>query len=193
MIIDRKGYIKNKGVTKLVIKDNSKKDEKTLKWNVDYDGNEADVELDIKDNKNRKHYNWKLDNDDLAKILNIPSIEKPIHQRLKDDFLTQDANMIDDESLLMPLTLPQSMSYESPLLSSDFDMSSPSDKKMKVIVLNPRKRLSGDFTVLKISPTTTSRKRRKHKKRTTHRKKTTSTRRSSSRRSSRRSSSRRRS
>lgn len=116
-------YIKNKGITKLVIKNNSKKDEKTFKWNVDYDGNEADIDLDIKDNKNKKHYNWKLDNDDLAKILNVPTVEKPIHQRLQDDFLLQDIENMKErerEELMMPLSL---------------DMAPISEPKIKMIVL----------------------------------------------------------
>ena len=113
--MDRHRYIKNKGITKLVIKNNSKKDEKTFKWNIDYDGNEADVELDIKDNKNRKHYNWKLDNDDLAKILNVPTVEKPIDQRLRDDFLLKDIEESHDrEELMMPLSLDMSPLTPSP-------------------------------------------------------------------------------
>ncbi len=158
-------YIKNKGVTKLVIKNNSKKDEKTFKWNVDYDGDEADIELDIKDNRNKKHYNWKLDNDDLAKLLNVPSIEKPIDQRLRDDFLLQDAvtNNSYDENLLMPLSLE----------SSSF----PEEPQMKVIVLNGDVPRSKGLNVIKISPRT--------KRRSTKSKRKTSRRRSSSRSRSR--------
>jgi hypothetical protein len=59
---------------------------KEMKWDADYDGDIAKVSLDLKNNGKTKHYNIKLDNSDLAKILNIDSVDLPIDQRLKRDF-----------------------------------------------------------------------------------------------------------
>jgi hypothetical protein len=79
-------YIKNRGSTKTIIHDNNKNKVNEIKWDADYDGNEANISLDLNNNKKSEHYNIKLDNNDLANILNINSVKTPIHKRLKNDF-----------------------------------------------------------------------------------------------------------
>jgi len=79
-------YIKNRGSTKTIIHNNHHNNVKEMKWDADYDGDIAKVSLDLKNNGKTKHYNIKLDNSDLAKILNIDSVDLPIDQRLKRDF-----------------------------------------------------------------------------------------------------------
>ena len=79
-------YIKNRGSTKTIIHDNNKNKVNVIKWDADYDGNEANISLDLNNNKKSEHYNIKLDNNDLANILNINSVKTPIHKRLKNDF-----------------------------------------------------------------------------------------------------------
>jgi len=79
-------YIKNRGKTKTIIHNNHHNNVKEMKWDADYDGDIAKVSLDLKNNGKTKHYNIKLDNSDLAKILNIDSVDLPIDQRLKRDF-----------------------------------------------------------------------------------------------------------
>ena len=79
-------YIKNRGSTKTIMHDNNKNNVNEIEWDADYDGNEANISLDLVNNGKTQHYNVKLDNDDLANILNINSVQKPIHNRLKNDF-----------------------------------------------------------------------------------------------------------
>lgn len=79
-------YIKNRGSTKTIMHDNNKNNINEIEWDADYDGNEANISLDLVNNGKTQHYNVKLDNDDLANILNINSVQKPIHNRLKNDF-----------------------------------------------------------------------------------------------------------
>ena len=79
-------YIKNRGSTKTIIHNNHHNNVNEMKWNANYDGDIAKVSLDLKNNGKAKHYNIKLDNSDLAKILNIDSVDLPIDQRLKRDF-----------------------------------------------------------------------------------------------------------
>jgi hypothetical protein len=79
-------YIKNRGSTKTIIHDNNQNNVNVIEWDADYDGNEANVSLDLVNNGKTEHYNVKLDNDDLANILNIKSVQKPIHKRLTNDF-----------------------------------------------------------------------------------------------------------
>jgi hypothetical protein len=79
-------YIKNRGSTKTIIHNNNHNKISEANWDVDYDGNVANLSLDLNNNGKSKHYNLKLDNSDLAKILNMDSIHLPIDQRLKRDF-----------------------------------------------------------------------------------------------------------
>jgi hypothetical protein len=89
--------MKNNGVTKFVIKENGrKKDEETIKWDIDYDGHEADIDVKIKNNKKKaKHLTYKLDNQDLVNLLNMNSVDNPLDTRLEEDFLKK--NLLEDD------------------------------------------------------------------------------------------------
>jgi len=79
-------YIKNRGTTKTIIHNNNHNAVNQLEWDADYDGNVANISVDLINNGKVGHYDVKLDNDDLAKILNVNSVKTPIHKRLKNDF-----------------------------------------------------------------------------------------------------------
>jgi len=79
-------YIKNRGHSETLFHNNNKNKFNEIDWEADYDGNTANISVtsDIKGHK--KHYDIKLDNDDLANILNVSSVQMPIHKRLELDF-----------------------------------------------------------------------------------------------------------
>jgi len=79
-------FIKNRGTTKTIIHNNNDNNVNVIEWDADYDGDVANISLDLTNNGNVNHYNVKLDNDDLANILNINSVKMPIHKRLEKDF-----------------------------------------------------------------------------------------------------------
>jgi hypothetical protein len=79
-------YIKNRGTTKTIVHNNNHNTINETNWDADYDGNVANVSLDLSKNGKNKHLDFKLTNDDLANMLSIPSVNKPIHKRLKMDF-----------------------------------------------------------------------------------------------------------
>ena len=79
-------FIKNRGTTKTIIHTNNDNNVNVIEWDADYDGDVANISLDLTNNGNVNHYNVKLDNDDLANILNINSVKMPIHKRLEKDF-----------------------------------------------------------------------------------------------------------
>jgi len=79
-------YLKNRGSTKTIIHSNNLNKVNEINWDADYDGNVANISLDLQNNGSHKHYDINLDNNDLANILNIPSVNIPIHRRLKSDF-----------------------------------------------------------------------------------------------------------
>jgi hypothetical protein len=83
-------YVRNRGATKTIVHNNNRNNVSEINWDADYDGNFANISLDLNQNGQTNHYDVKLDNADLADILNVPSVNLPIHQRLSDDFNYRD-------------------------------------------------------------------------------------------------------
>lgn len=79
-------FIKNRGSTKTLIHNNNHNVINEINWDADYDGTVANISLDLQNNGKQKHYDVTLDNQDLAKILNVPSVNMPLEKRLKKDF-----------------------------------------------------------------------------------------------------------
>jgi len=79
-------YIKNRGMTQTIIIDNNNNQINQLNWEADYDGDVANISIDTDTNGKSNHYDIKLDNNDLDNILNVESVNIPIHKRLKMDF-----------------------------------------------------------------------------------------------------------
>jgi len=84
-------YIKNKGVTQTIIhnSNNNQNEFNEINWDADYDGNTANISITSDTNGLRQHYDATLDNIDLDKLLNIPSVDMPLHKRLANDFANQ--------------------------------------------------------------------------------------------------------
>ena len=85
--MDTKTYIKTMGSAKAYIQRGMQRDAKEVNWDVDYNGDNADIDLDIGSNGEMTHYKAVLSNEDLANILNIPSVNQPLENRLQNDFL----------------------------------------------------------------------------------------------------------
>uniref|UniRef100_A0A6C0KSB1 Uncharacterized protein n=1 Tax=viral metagenome TaxID=1070528 RepID=A0A6C0KSB1_9ZZZZ len=79
-------YVQSFGYTKTFINKNNKKSQNEMKWQTNFDGNEANLLLDINNNGSKEFYNIHLNNNDLMELFSIPTIEKSLEQRLKDDF-----------------------------------------------------------------------------------------------------------
>jgi hypothetical protein len=80
-------YIQNYGFTKTVIKDNNHKSNNEFEWIGDYNGNIANIQLNMNDNGEQQQINMKLDNDDLLNMLKIQPNELTLENRLSRDFL----------------------------------------------------------------------------------------------------------
>ena len=85
--MDAKTYIKTMGTAKAYIQRGMQRDAKEVSWDVDYNGDNADIDLDIGTNGETTHYKAVLSNEDLANLLNIPSVNEPLENRLQNDFL----------------------------------------------------------------------------------------------------------
>jgi len=81
-------YIKNQGLSQTVIYNSNKKQKEfnEVNWNADYDGNQANISVTSNSNGDKKRYNVSLDNNDLANMLSVPSVNMPIDRRLDMDF-----------------------------------------------------------------------------------------------------------
>jgi TATA-binding protein-associated factor Taf7 len=69
-----------------------------MKWNADYDGNEANIQLDVNKNGRVQRRNIQLHKNQLgtlAKLLSVPSVNKPLEKRLFDDYDYEDADADD--------------------------------------------------------------------------------------------------
>jgi len=58
-----------------------------IKWQGDYDGKKANINLDVNDNGDRKHVNIQLDNNDIRHLFGVQPVEEPLEKRLVKDFL----------------------------------------------------------------------------------------------------------
>ena len=79
--------IKNSGFNETIVRNNGKKNYSKMNWDANYNGNEGNFSLDISKNGKNKHIDVHFDNQDLAQLFNIPSVNMPLDQRLKKDFL----------------------------------------------------------------------------------------------------------
>ena len=108
-------YIKNRGMTKTIVHNNNRNTINETNWDADYDGDVANVSLDLTKNGRNKHLDFKFTNDDLANMLSIPSVNQPIHKRLKMDFRKPESSF---EKIFLELE-PESSDSDS---SSDLDL-----------------------------------------------------------------------
>lgn len=77
------------GVSKVMTEHNGEKHSDEIKWDTDYDGNKANVLLNINKDGKKMHRTLQLSNDDIMQMLSIPSVKTPLETRLLQDFLPQ--------------------------------------------------------------------------------------------------------
>jgi hypothetical protein len=87
-------HIENYGYTNTIINKNNKKSNVSLEWMGNYDGEIADLKLKLNDNGNKKLIDVKLDNEDIIHLLNIPSNQYSLDERIKNDFLYGNSTML---------------------------------------------------------------------------------------------------
>lgn len=79
-------YIKNVGSTKTIIGNRCQNHTEKIDWNADYDGDKAKILIKTNSDGHKKKIHLTLDNNDLANLFNVDSVNTPIHSRLKNDF-----------------------------------------------------------------------------------------------------------
>jgi hypothetical protein len=122
-------YIKNRGMTKTIIHNNNRNTINETNWDADYDGDVANVSLDLIKNGRNKHLDFKFTNADLANLLTIPSVNKPIHKRVKMDFKKPKSSF---DKIFLELEPDYDSDYSSSSSSSSDD-ESDSFQNMKTV------------------------------------------------------------
>ena len=102
--MDTNTYIKTTGSANSFIQQGMHRSINNVNWDVDYDGKHADIDLDVGHNGESTHYKAVLSNEDLANMLNYPSVNMPLEERLHNDFLV-DRRVYK----LEPVSYPQSL------------------------------------------------------------------------------------
>lgn len=154
-------YIKNQGISKTIIHNNHHSHTNEINWDADYDGNMANITIDTDTDGKSKHFDIKLDNNDLANILNVESINMPIDKRLKIDFYKP---QYDNEVYFieLPKNVRENMIEESPKMSIqeliDRRISSPKSDEVFLPLAIDKK----TFNRYTLTP------RKRHRRRKTH-------------------------
>jgi hypothetical protein len=83
-------YIKTQGMSQSIIQQPGVNSVNQVNWDADYNGKVANLNLDVNTNGKKDNYTMQLTNGDLENLLNIPSMNKSLEERLEDDFLIND-------------------------------------------------------------------------------------------------------
>jgi hypothetical protein len=112
-------YIKHKGITQTLMHNNNLNQFNEINWDAEYDGNMANISVTSNTDGKKQNYNFSLDNQDLASILNMPNVNIPLDKRLKMDFenpsfsQNQDMYQLELPNFHPPLLNPLEPSYKS--------------------------------------------------------------------------------
>ena len=80
------GYINQKGIAETVIVNKNGKNKNFTKWDAEYNGENANIVIDTNTNGNNSKYLIQLDNNDIADLLSVEPVNRPLDLRLKTDF-----------------------------------------------------------------------------------------------------------
>jgi hypothetical protein len=79
-------YIQNKGQMQTILHNKMREQVNEIQWDAIYDGKEANISVSSNTDGAKQEYEFRLDNKDLETMLNIPSVDMPLHARLQKDF-----------------------------------------------------------------------------------------------------------
>ena len=152
-------YIKNQGTTQTIIRDNNHNHFTQINWDANYDGNIANISFNSNTDGKHNKFNVSLDNEDLANILNIRSVNTPIDKRLKMDF---DEPSYRPEPYLIELPTPELQPRKPKTIQELIDrrISSPLPDEELILPLS-----ISDKSIKKLYTLTP---RKKHRRRKTH-------------------------
>jgi hypothetical protein len=106
-------YIQNKGQMQTILHNKRREQVNEIQWDATYDGEEANISVSSNTDGAKQHYGFRLDNQDLETMLNIPSVDMPLHARLQKDFADSAFRY---EPVIYEIELPRKNSaYDMPI------------------------------------------------------------------------------
>lgn len=106
-------YIQNKGQMQTILHNKRREQVNEIKWDATYDGENANILVSSNTDGAKQDYEFRLDNQDLEAMLNIPSVDMPLHARLQKDFAD---SAFKYEPVIYQIELPQKNSaYDMPI------------------------------------------------------------------------------
>ena len=165
-------YIKNRGLTQTIVHKNNQNQFNEINWDAIYDGNNANISVNSNKNGRQNNFNISLDNQDLANILNIPSVNTPIHKRLQMDFenpvFKHDPNIYQIQ--LPPPNMNQQMFAEANPIQSSFEPSFEPSYENLLQTNHLSSPLSNEEFIIPLTIDEKLQDKRHHKHKKTHKK-----------------------
>ena len=87
--IQTKGFLKT-----ITLNHHSKKHENNLEWNSDYNGEKANVNVIMNQNGKKEKYHVQMNNQEIEKLLGMPSVNTSLDKRLIEDFSLKDYSIL---------------------------------------------------------------------------------------------------
>ena len=160
-------YVKSKGSLQTFVNNNNNNNRfNEIDWDAGYDGDTANIILSSNNNGNQKMYNLKLGNEDLANLLNVPSISGPIDKRLQMDFNNNNNNnQLRIEPNIYKIELPEFSAQEPESIENIFQsmkqpnsyLSSPLSDEELIVPISIDDKILNQYTL-------TPNKHHRHKK-----------------------------
>ena len=156
-------YIQNKGIMKTMVHNQGHNSISKVGWDADYDGNLANISLGINHDGKIDQYQIQLDNEDLEQLLSVPSVNRPLDQRLSYDFDFAKKK----EPIFITFEKPRSSTRSKRTSEKKYThLSSPRTREQLIIPLavkkkTPKRRISTkrSYRIYKIPKRTSSRRR----------------------------------
>ena len=80
-------YSTSKGYSSSLLHNGQTNNHVVEEWNADYNGDKGHIDMKWDQNGKRKHVNVEFTSKELKDLLNIPTVKKPLHLRLVEDFI----------------------------------------------------------------------------------------------------------
>ena len=132
-------FIKNRGITSTIIRENNHSHINETKWDADYDGDVAHIDVAINNDGKINQYKINLDNEDLAHMLSLPSVNMPLEQRLLMDYGSE--RKVEPMRIELPSLSSRSLSSRS-LSSRSRSLRSSASQSSSSQSLSPFTRIS---------------------------------------------------
>jgi hypothetical protein len=105
-------YIKSRGFTETQVNNNIRGSD----WIANYDGNIANLSMNIHNNNSNEHVELKMDNKQLSELFNFPVIQGPIDERLQAIYLPRKPKIKPNILIPIPYVVNPPISHEESVI-----------------------------------------------------------------------------